>query len=520
MNTRDTAFTIHRRLGLAGALALGCWSGGTSGCTTGSLANPDHCFHAEGDRSCQEWLGSELGYCLSPESSCGDEPQAERGCVAERPPAECHSPCGAGLVASEDPDCSAAADDESSGDGDGDGDGDESTPPVCGDGIIEGDEECDDGNTIDDDECSNACVAARCGDGIVQLAAGELCDDGNVDWGDACTAECRPPGELVWSRTYEIGDCYGADVVVATTGELRVSARCEGGDWRLLGLDPDGELQWNYNGVDNGRKMALGADDYLILGGSINDQGGHLRYFSEVGGYQWHYYLYGLTDSISDVAFAPSGDIFAAGEFEGDVVVQRVTAAKELVWSHQGVGGELALALGVNAQEHARVLQGAPLQVLEFGPDGSPVWASSMFAETGSLVGDLAIDSEDRTYAIWQTSWTGFSLTRLDSLGETVWVSEHNLLGVDEICQALAVLPSGMVLVASYTQAAGIERDAVLTWFSADGEIVHEVVLDGPAAIDGDSFHGVAVSPEGYGVAVGAIETDAGPSLWLVRFTL
>jgi cysteine-rich repeat protein len=31
-------------------------------------------------------------------------------------------------------------------------------PGVCGNGIVEGDEECDDGNRIDDDSCSNVCT--------------------------------------------------------------------------------------------------------------------------------------------------------------------------------------------------------------------------------------------------------------------------------------------------------------------------------------------------------------------------
>jgi cysteine-rich repeat protein len=519
MHTRDTAFHFRRWLGLASALALGLGSGGTSGCTTGTLANPDHCFNAEGDRSCQAWWGSERGYCRSPEPSCGEGPPAERGCVAERPPAECHSPCGEGLVGSEDPDCSAAAEDESGGAGDGDGD--DASPAVCGDGVTEGDEECDDGNSIDDDECSNACVAARCGDGVVQLAAGELCDDGNDSWGDACTAECRPPGEVVWSRTYELGDCFGLDLVIATTGELRVTARCDGETMgRLLGFDRDGDLQWNYNGVENGWKLARHVDDHVALGGVINGQAGHVRYFNGGGGYQWHHYMYGLTTRITDVAFAPSGDIIAAGDLSGNVVVQRLTSAKDPVWIYQGVDGYASLAVGVNAQDHARVLHMYPLRVTELDAHGDEVWTSSQFAELGSWMGDLAIDSDDQTYAIWQTSWIGFSLTKLDSNGETVWTSEHNLLGVDDIAQALAVLPSGMILVASYTEAEGLERDAVLTWFSNQGEIVHEVILDGPLAIDGDAFHGVAVSPEGYGVAVGEIETDAGAALWLVRFTL
>jgi len=33
-------------------------------------------------------------------------------------------------------------------------------PPVCGDGLVEGDEECDDANVVDIDECDNTCARA------------------------------------------------------------------------------------------------------------------------------------------------------------------------------------------------------------------------------------------------------------------------------------------------------------------------------------------------------------------------
>ncbi len=69
---------------------------------------------------------------------------------------------------------------------------------------IDGNEECDDGNTNDGDGCSSKgsiepgyicptpskrCIAATCGDGIV--AYGEMCDDGNSTDGDGCSARCK-----------------------------------------------------------------------------------------------------------------------------------------------------------------------------------------------------------------------------------------------------------------------------------------------------------------------------------------
>jgi cysteine-rich repeat protein len=72
--------------------------------------------------------------------------------------------------------------------------GDGGIPPGCGDGMINGAEECDDGNTMDGDGCSHACMlenghTASCGDGILEV--GEGCDDGNMVSGDGCSSVCQ-----------------------------------------------------------------------------------------------------------------------------------------------------------------------------------------------------------------------------------------------------------------------------------------------------------------------------------------
>jgi len=60
---------------------------------------------------------------------------------------------------------------------------------TCGDGIVEGSEQCDDGNNVNTDGCLNNCMTARCGDGVVQSEV-EQCDDGNADNSDACLDTC------------------------------------------------------------------------------------------------------------------------------------------------------------------------------------------------------------------------------------------------------------------------------------------------------------------------------------------
>lgn len=59
----------------------------------------------------------------------------------------------------------------------------------CGDGVLQSGEECDDGNTLDNDGCSSTCKKEYCGDGILQT--GEECDDGNTNAGDGCDATCK-----------------------------------------------------------------------------------------------------------------------------------------------------------------------------------------------------------------------------------------------------------------------------------------------------------------------------------------
>jgi cysteine-rich repeat protein len=67
------------------------------------------------------------------------------------------------------------------------------TAARCGDGIlnIASGEQCDTG-AGPSITCNVNCTISRCGDGIVNVVAGELCDDGNPVNGDGCEASCTP----------------------------------------------------------------------------------------------------------------------------------------------------------------------------------------------------------------------------------------------------------------------------------------------------------------------------------------
>lgn len=50
--------------------------------------------------------------------------------------------------------------------------------PVCGDGVVDGFEQCDDGNMVETDDCAS-CLHAFCGDGIVHAGVEECDEDGD-----------------------------------------------------------------------------------------------------------------------------------------------------------------------------------------------------------------------------------------------------------------------------------------------------------------------------------------------------
>ena len=106
---------------------------------------------------------------------------------------------------------------------------------TCGDGIIAGAEQCDNGgsnsNTIAN-TCRTTCVSANCGDGMKD--SGESCDDGNTSNNDACTNACVAAvcgDNYVWDGTET---CEPPNTATcATNCQTRISGGGGGGGNRL-----------------------------------------------------------------------------------------------------------------------------------------------------------------------------------------------------------------------------------------------------------------------------------------------
>ncbi len=90
----------------------------------------------------------------------------------------------------------------------------------CGDGLVNGGEECDDGNANDNDDCSNNCTMG-CGNDIVNT--GESCDGTAEAPGVDCTLPCRDMGSM------DECTCCGDNILQGPSGETCDGSVFQGG---------------------------------------------------------------------------------------------------------------------------------------------------------------------------------------------------------------------------------------------------------------------------------------------------
>ncbi len=98
---------------------------------------------------------------------------------------------------------------------------------TCGNGVLDPIEACDDGNNDDGDGCAAHCRSQeRCGNEIVDRAAGEQCDDGGNEGGDGCSTVCHFErcGNGVPARAVRTGTTTTATVVPPNAIPMSVAA--------------------------------------------------------------------------------------------------------------------------------------------------------------------------------------------------------------------------------------------------------------------------------------------------------
>jgi len=142
---------------------------------------------------------------------------------------------------------------------------------LCGNGEVEGDEECDDGNLDDRDGCSSECeIETYCGDGTIQKpnhdGQEEECDDGGTVSGDGCSSICMIEDPCGNGRIDEGEQCDWGSDPPELNGETCESQGYTGqGGW---GLDCNNDCTFDYSEC-----VKTYCGDSLIQNNPRNDDG-------------------------------------------------------------------------------------------------------------------------------------------------------------------------------------------------------------------------------------------------------
>ena len=229
-----------------------------------------------------------------------------------------------------------------------------STGPVelCGNGEMEGDEECDDGNTVNGDDCTADCMNGQqlawvdthdqgngtdCAEGIAVDGEGNVIVAGFVLTGNQgeniWVRKYSPGGEVLWTETVDGpggGDDRARGVAANAAGEIVVTGFVSGNGMQgrnlwVRGYDAGGGAMWTdpvdgpMGGDDQGYGVAATDDGWVVSGEifvGVNDTDMWLRRYDAAGAEVWTQMHAGQAEALDsgrDVDVGPSGEIVVTG---------------------------------------------------------------------------------------------------------------------------------------------------------------------------------------------------------------
>jgi len=437
------------------------------------------------------------------------------------------------------------------------------TPP-CGNGVLDGDEACDDGNTSSSDGCNASCkiepgwscagtpsvCETICGDGIV--VGNETCDDSST-----CPGTCR---RTLWSKRYgDVSVQSATGLAVDSTGAAIIAGSFAGtidfgggflgssgpGDGFVAKVDAAGKHLWSrrLGGVNDDRAMAVTTDvagNVVVTGvfsNTVDFGGGPLVasgswdiFVVKLGAAGNHLWSKRFGDNTQQeghaLAIDAAGNIVVAGMFWGtvdfgggaitsaghnDIFVAKLDAAGNHVWS-KGFGN--ALGGGQNARSVA--VSGSGDVFVTGGCDGTMDFGGGPVAGIG----------ESDTF-----------LLALDANGQHRWSKRWGAGNTYSSGTSVTVDPAGDVLVTGYCEGAidlgtGVLpgngfMDVFLGKFSPNGDPIFahrygSTKNDYPASVATDGsgnilLTGYHTGPIDFGN--GPLASSAGQSTFIAKLT-
>ncbi|MCA9657616.1 MAG: hypothetical protein KC486_04685 [Myxococcales bacterium] len=385
---------------------------------------------------------------------------------------------------------SSAATGDSASTGDSSTSGSTSGGSFCGDGILDGDEECDDGpNNADDAACTGACTNAVCGDGLV-YAGVEACDDGDDDAENYCDNACELTGtQFLWQ-----------DVIA------------EGGTSKA------------------GRGIAIdGLGDGVIVGyrGPANEEHLWLRKYSPAGDVIWEQ-EHGAKSQGEGVAIGVADGIWAVGRTStmGDILVLRFNTdgsfvSDDVVDIEGGYDRAWAVVTDADGKAYVAGMGVVGMNTWErlvlraYAADGDELYTEVEpvpFVTHGIGI-DLAADGDLLVAGTWEKNgdqdlWVG----RFTSAGAPVWGYNEGDGATWETAWDVAVADDGSIYATGGV--GGGKTDVWVRKHDPEGAELW-TVLHSSEGLNADRGHGIAVDSVGDVVVAGVENGNA----WIRKLT-
>lgn len=385
-----------------------------------------------------------------------------------------------------------------------------------------------------------------CGDGLVE--GDEQCDDGNVDDGDTCTSQCTSVVEVQWSYSHDgLASSFdeATDVVLAPDGSIWVlgSTRtiAASSDVWLQQLSPDGVplLTFTYDGPegldDHGTALAWTPDGHLAIAGSsessatrddilvlrVDPATAQLVWVQTFDGPDAGNGRYDDTDVANGITATATGALAVAGTIrigDGDydawlAQLDATTGALQWVRIIAGPAGGRDDGRDVLADAAGGVVllmtedddHGSSLRQF----DASGLGVSSIPIEGAMVAAAWRSDAGIVTTGAGAPEEGDIVVQALQPSGVTDWrVSYGNGGFTDDAGVGVAVGPGDAVIVVGSIGTGGQQDNAFIGGYDNQGHLDWIDAYDGPASLN-DSFAAVAVLPDGGAIAVGQ-QTELG----------
>jgi uncharacterized delta-60 repeat protein len=415
-------------------------------------------------------------------------------------------------------------DDGTGGTGGDDGTGgtdDGGTGPsaVCGDGVIEGNEECDDGNTVNDDECTNDCAA-------------------NAD-------------KDLWTQTHEGGagsDDAAYGIASDSAGNVLVAGYVEETDtnadiW-VRKYDPDGTEIWTVThdgGIsadDRAFDIAVGADDGPVVVGRTQMAEGNADvwvHMLDASGVEVWTQTFddpaGGDDQANGVAIDGDGNILVVGQIRvdvgnNDIWVRKYDAAGTEQWTqtHDGPANGSDEARAVAADSSGNVIvagyesvadEGDDMWIRKYDPSGTEVWTHSYAGASHAedRASGVAVDSSDGVVFVGHSrvgaGGHNVLMQRLDADSTvTVTYTYNGPAAQDDQAHAVVLDAEDTAILVGYRGVAEDDRDIWVRTVDTNNVVGWTQSFAGAAASH-DEGHAVALDPDGNILVAGEI-TESG----------